>query len=82
MGFIRLQTPPGERKSGIPDSVEIPAPVKATIRSADRRTWARSSRFADFPVISNSAHLCRSRPASGEGTLSLFFGPFQRRLIL
>src|SRR5216683_4533408 len=27
--------PPGERKSGIPDSVEMPAPVKATMRLAE-----------------------------------------------
>ena len=30
IGFIRLQTPPGLRKSGIPDSVDIPAPVNTT----------------------------------------------------
>src|SRR5215510_12370960 len=27
--------PPGERKSGMPDSVEMPAPVKATMRWAE-----------------------------------------------
>src|SRR5579862_717630 len=31
---MRLQTPPGLRKSGMPDSVEIPAPVKTTARRA------------------------------------------------
>src|SRR5579863_3442894 len=31
---MRLQTPPGPRKSGMPDSVEIPAPVKTTTRRA------------------------------------------------
>jgi hypothetical protein len=35
MGCIRLQIPPGDRKSGMPDSVEIPAPVKTTMRLAD-----------------------------------------------
>ncbi len=28
MGFILVQMPPGERKSGMPDSVEMPAPEK------------------------------------------------------
>jgi hypothetical protein len=28
--------PPGERKSGMPDSVEMPAPVSATIRARRR----------------------------------------------
>jgi hypothetical protein len=32
-GFL-VQTPFGPRKSGMPDSVEIPAPVSATIRAA------------------------------------------------
>ena len=32
IGRNRSQTPPGLRKSGIPDSVLIPAPVKKTIR--------------------------------------------------
>src|SRR5262249_46994299 len=32
-GFF-VQTPWGPRKSGIPDSVEMPAPVSATIRRA------------------------------------------------
>src|ERR1700761_9326257 len=32
IGFIRLQTPPGLRKSGMPDSVDMPAPVKITPR--------------------------------------------------
>jgi hypothetical protein len=28
--------PPGERKSGMPDSVEMPAPVKITVRREAR----------------------------------------------
>src|SRR5215470_5474147 len=40
----RVQTPLGPLKSGIPDSVEIPAPVSATIRlDAERRRRAISS---------------------------------------
>ena len=31
IGFILVQMPPGERKSGIPHSVEMPAPVNGTI---------------------------------------------------
>jgi hypothetical protein len=41
-GFL-VQTPFGPLKSGMPDSVEIPAPVKATIRAdAETRRRARS----------------------------------------
>ena len=32
IGFILLHTPPGLRKSGMPLSVEMPAPVKTTVR--------------------------------------------------
>lgn len=31
---LRVQIPFGPRKSGIPESVEMPAPVSTTIRSA------------------------------------------------
>src|ERR1700761_5790771 len=34
IGRLRLHSPPGERKSGIPHSVEMPAPVKGTIIDA------------------------------------------------
>jgi hypothetical protein len=37
---MRLQTPPGLRKSGMPDSVEMPAPVKATARLEAAINWA------------------------------------------
>src|SRR6185437_3459680 len=40
---MRLQTPPGERKSGMPDSVEIPAPVNTTARRASRSIAERVS---------------------------------------
>ena len=33
-GAIHVQIPPGLRKSGIPDSVLIPAPLNATVRRA------------------------------------------------
>src|ERR1700719_1639020 len=34
IGRLRVHSPPGERKSGMPHSVEIPAPVKGTILDA------------------------------------------------
>src|ERR1700730_197231 len=34
IGRLRVHNPPGERKSGIPDSVEMPAPVKGRIVDA------------------------------------------------
>src|SRR5262245_18737892 len=60
MGAILVQMPPGERKSGIPHSVEIPAPVKGTItfESATRlrsratavcRSWAIMVRLLALP---------------------------------
>src|ERR1700716_229534 len=49
MGFIRLQTPPGLRKSGMPDSVEMPAPVNTTMRRASAISRARSLR--DMPHL-------------------------------
>ncbi len=41
-GFV-VQTPCGRRKSGMPDSVEMPAPVSATMRvDVDTQRLARS----------------------------------------
>src|SRR5579863_6557252 len=34
IGRLRVHNPPGERKSGMPHSVEIPAPVKGTMTEA------------------------------------------------
>ena len=45
MGAMRVQMPPGLRKSGMPDSVLMPAPVKTTARlevSIRRRSSAIS----------------------------------------
>ncbi len=49
-GFF-VQTPSGPRKSGMPDSVEIPAPVRITIVSASRSQSAivSSASFAAMP---------------------------------
>ena len=53
IGFIRVQMPPGLRKSGMPDSVLIPAPVKKTIRCASsiiRRSSAMSGSIVPAPL--------------------------------
>src|SRR5262245_29482591 len=49
IGLYLVQMPPGERKSGIPDSVEMPAPVKATMLSASSIMRSRSSTLAICP---------------------------------
>src|SRR4051812_50121145 len=52
-GFV-VQTPCGPRKSGMPDSVEMPAPVRATTRLAvaiHRRTSSRGSVMFRSPEI-------------------------------
>src|SRR5215204_4705413 len=51
IGRFLVQSPPGERKSGMPHSVEIPAPVKGrTTRAA-----SISSRSAAMPVSTSRA---------------------------
>src|SRR5262245_10102143 len=54
IGLYRVQMPPGERKSGMPDSVEMPAPVKATIFSAAAIMRFNSSIFAMQPSAASS----------------------------
>src|ERR1700722_14677950 len=70
IGFIRLQTPPGLRKSGIPDSVEMPAPVKTTVRADLARRAARRE-------IADMAALCIVPRSQARGYLvkSLFQQP-------
>src|SRR5216684_6687883 len=46
--------PPGERKSGIPDSVEMPAPVKATMRLAEPISSRSSSISSIAPPVARS----------------------------
>src|SRR5437762_5657493 len=56
-GFL-VQTPFGPRKSGMPDSVEMPAPVSATIRTdeeTNRRAVARRSLIASVYSGYNSS---------------------------
>src|SRR5277367_4988061 len=50
IGFIRLQTPPGLRKSGMPDSVDMPAPVKTTVRDESARS-AASREISDIEAF-------------------------------
>src|SRR6476661_6776954 len=49
-GFF-VHTPCGPRKSGMPDSVEIPAPVSATMRAASRTQRRTSSSVAPFATL-------------------------------
>src|SRR6516225_2419372 len=58
IGAIRVQIPPGLRKSGIPDSVLIPAPVKTTARSAPAISPASAS-------ISRSGGIAGAEPGVG-----------------
>src|SRR5215472_3306552 len=58
IGAIRVQMPPGLRKSGIPDSVLMPAPVKTTARPAPAISPASAA-------ISRSGAIAAAAPGSG-----------------
>ena len=45
IGWFLVHNPPGERKSGMPHSVEIPAPVNGTIVRA-ATIWSRRREIA------------------------------------
>src|SRR5258706_16167178 len=54
-GFL-VHTPCGPRKSGMPESVEMPAPVRTTTRRASRTqlwTWSRKSRHLDLAAAAD-----------------------------
>src|SRR3954463_11643944 len=74
IGRLRVHNPPGERKSGMPDSVEIPAPVKGTmtlasaIMSPSRSTPLRRS---DAIILG----ICPDRKACDRCDRSLQGGP-------
>src|SRR5688500_2122502 len=56
-GFF-VHTPCGPRKSGIPESVEIPAPVSTTTRRAPSiqvRTWSITSGHLDLAAAGHAA---------------------------
>src|ERR1700722_11251642 len=62
IGLFLVQSPPGDRKSGMPHSVEMPAPVKGTIVSA---SWTSSVRWAmavsrSGAIIGNSNRTTRT----------------------
>src|SRR4029077_3680037 len=78
---MRVQIPPGLRKSGIPDSVLIPAPVKTTARRARaitrgssalsgslamRRVW-QMRRDAPSPACDLAAVMARTAYLAAEG---------------
>src|SRR5215210_3286898 len=64
LGFL-VHTPCGPRKSGMPDSVEMPAPVSTTIAFASRSQLAMSSRWDTCAVL----RACERRRSSGEARL-------------
>ena len=62
IGRFLVHIPPGERKSGMPHSVEMPAPVNGTI---DAAPWTISRRRAMAALEVGSDHPCdHSHPAS------------------
>src|SRR5215469_18463796 len=69
IGAIRVQIPPGLRKSGIPDSVLIPAPVNTTARRARsmaRVRWAISGSVA-MPGVWQMRRDAPSPPCDARG---------------
>src|SRR6516165_9497121 len=59
IGWFLVQSPPGERKSGIPHSVEIPAPVNGAIT----RAAPTSSCSSSIAVSTSDAIMYASPPA-------------------
>src|SRR3974390_742580 len=57
IGLFLVHSPPGERKSGMPHSVEIPAPVNGTMLAA---AWTSSCRRA--MALSRSGAIIRDWP--------------------
>src|SRR5579863_9147310 len=52
IGWLRVHNPPGERKSGIPHSVDIPAPVNgSTTLAACRKSCNRSTAISRSGAI-------------------------------
>jgi hypothetical protein len=69
MGFIRAQMPVGLRKSGMPDSVLMPAPVNTTARldAWIRRPSAAMSRAPSMPGTCRHGPSATSRGSAGSG---------------
>ena len=78
MGLNLSQTPPGLRKSGIPDSVLIPAPVKITIRLASSIRFRNWSADMSYPIKLSKPKHAESTPTSSEVYSSWKFNAFER----
>src|SRR5688572_14211797 len=65
---------PGERKSGIPEGVEIPAPVRATTDSAPRIRSARRRTSVSVAVKLLPAPLRRALPEERADALARVVG--------
>src|SRR5215831_8885151 len=59
IGLFFVHSPPGERKSGIPHSVEIPAPVNGAMKRAPSTSSCRRSR----PVSRSGAIMYAALPS-------------------
>src|SRR5579872_5946831 len=79
IGRLRVHIPPGERKSGIPHSVEIPAPVKGTmIDAAAIMSPSRSTALRMSEATTALSEDCTIDPLSsilGEIPPSLYIPP-------
>src|ERR1700722_911172 len=84
MGLVRDQTPPGERKSGMPLSVLTPAPVKTTHRSAGPShaaiCWRSASKRA--PFLTNAPGIERKVAFVGVLVYECCFWIFRRSSVL
>src|SRR4051794_24530152 len=66
-GFL-VHTPSGPRKSGMPDSVEIPAPVSTTTARASRSQAAMRSVASSVPVDTAGGYRPTGDRRGGGGT--------------
>src|SRR5207253_5422946 len=74
IGSTRSQSPlPGERKSGIPDGTEMPAPVSASTDSASAMRWASAAvvedSLAGMPIASAAGEARRAFGQEGRDAL-------------
>src|SRR5690242_3829253 len=60
MGACLVQMPPGLRKSGMPDSVLMPAPVKTTARRDRAIICLRRARSGSIPGLWQASAACAS----------------------
>src|SRR5690349_14637907 len=69
IGFILVQMPPGERKSGMPHSVEMPAPVNGTMTRASSISPCSTAMavFTSGAIIGSQRLLFVPTVLAGEG---------------